>query len=257
MSTQALPAPPKLGFGFWAFIVFMLALTVLWIVLGVWQMQRLQWKEGLIAEVSTRMTAAPYDLPPASQWPGFDTSQFEYHPVKITGQFAATLPVLVFTSLSDAKGKYDGAGDWVLAPFTTDDGGTVFVNRGFVPQDNANAFLDLNSVPQGHMSITGLALPAEDPGPFTPAADPKTRTDWVTNPARLAAMTGTHGPVFPMSIDLPAGPPGALPQGGETTVEFPNNHLGYAFTWFGLAILTPGLLAYWVFRQLKPKSLPR
>jgi surfeit locus 1 family protein len=56
----------------------------------------------------------------------------------------------------------------------------------------------------------------------------------------------------PLTVDLPASAPGALPQGGETVVDFPNNHLGYAFTWFGFALLTPSLLAYWIWRQLRP-----
>ena len=57
------------------------------------------------------------------------------------------------------------------------------------------------------------------------------------------------GPYLPITVDLPAGPPGALPQGGGTVVEFPNNHLGYAITWFGFALLVPPLLWFWARRQ--------
>lgn len=256
MSEQAAPSPHRLGLGFWAFIGLMLALTALWIGLGIWQVERLQWKEGLIAEVSARLTAPPYDLPPVAEWPATDTSSFEYHPVKLSGQYAADAPVLVFTSLTEPKGKYAGAGYWIMAPFTPDGGGNVFVNRGFVPQDSARAFLDPKTVPQGHLELTGVALPAEKPGPFTPPPDRANHVDWIANAARLAAFDGISGSVFPLTVDLPAGPAGALPQGGETTVDFPNNHLGYAFTWFGLAILTPALLAYWVWRQLRPKAVP-
>ncbi len=53
----------------------------------------------------------------------------------------------------------------------------------------------------------------------------------------------------PVYIDLPAGPEGGLPQGGETVIEFPNNHLGYAMTWYGFALLVPFLLFFWVRRQ--------
>ena len=60
-------------------------------------------------------------------------------------------------------------------------------------------------------------------------------------------------PVLALTLDLPAGAPGELPQGGETTVDFPNNHFGYALTWFGFALLTPGLLAFWIWRQVRPK----
>jgi surfeit locus 1 family protein len=245
-----------MGAGFWGFVALMLALTALWIGLGVWQIERLQWKEGLIAEVDARLTAQPYDLPPATAWSAMESSTFDYHPVTLSGQYAAAEPVLVFTSLTEPKGKYAGAGYWIMTPFTPDGGGTVFINRGFVPQDSSRAFLDQNTVPKGHLSLTGIALPPEAPGPFTPPPDRTNHVDWIANASRLAAFDGISGPVFPLTVDLPAGPRGALPQGGETTVDFPNNHLGYAFTWFGLAILTPALLAYWVWRQVRPKSLP-
>ena len=262
MSGGIASEPRRLGAGFWGFIVFMLVLTVLWVVLGIWQLERLQWKEGLIAEVNARLTAPPYDLPPASEWATTDTSTFEYHAVRMSGRYAAAEPVLVFTSLTDPKGKYRGAGYWIMTPFNPDGGGTVFINRGFVPQDSARAYLDDNTVLKGHMSLTGTMLPAEVAGPFTPAPDRPKHVDWIANAKRLAAFDGLSGPIFPLTMDLPAGPAGALPQGGETTVDFPNNHLGYAFTWFGLAILTPALLGYWIWRQLRPnarppKSLPR
>ena len=62
-------------------------------------------------------------------------------------------------------------------------------------------------------------------------------------------------PVAPVYVDLPAGPAGSLPQGGETVVEFPNNHLGYAITWYGFALIVPILLFFWVRRQQAP-SVP-
>ncbi len=243
----------KVGAGFWAFIVLMLALTVLWIGLGVWQLDRLRWKEGLIAEVTTRLTQPPYELPPAAQWPALDLDSWAYHPVSATGQFLGGQTVLVFTSLSDARGKYSGAGYWVMTPLRTADG-VVFVNRGFVPQESAAAFAEGGTVTGGTVTVSGVALPAEAAGAFTPAADRVHRIDWVRDPVRLAAMAGITDPVFGMTLDLPAGDAGALPQGGETTIDFPNNHLGYALTWFGFALLTPALLAYWVFRQLRPKA---
>ncbi len=75
------------------------------------------------------------------------------------------------------------------------------------------------------------------------------------NTTRLAALAGPVAqPVAPIYIDLPALGEGALPQGGETVVSFPNNHLGYAITWFGFATLVPFLLFFWVRRQRAPKQ---
>jgi surfeit locus 1 family protein len=253
MSDPAHPRP-RLGFGFWAFIALMLVLTALWVGLGVWQVQRLQWKEALIAEVATRLTAPPYGMPSSADWPTLDPDAFDFHPVKVSGQYAQAGTVLVFTSLDQPKGRYSGAGYWVMTPFAVDGGGTVFINRGFVPQASATAFIDDKTVPKGHVFVTGIMIAADAAGPFTTVPDRPNHIDWIRDPARLAALDGLSGPVFPMTIDLPAGPAGALPQAGETIVDFPNNHLGYALTWFGLALLTPALLAYWVWRQLSPKA---
>jgi surfeit locus 1 family protein len=67
-------------------------------------------------------------------------------------------------------------------------------------------------------------------------------------------MAEIAGPLFGLTVDAPAGEAGALPQGGETVIEFPNNHFGYALTWFGFALLTPVLLAFWVYRQVRPTA---
>jgi surfeit locus 1 family protein len=246
-------ARPRLGFGFWSFIAFMLALTVLWIGLGIWQVNRLAWKEGLIAEVSGRLALPPRPLPSAEQWAGLDLSIYSYRPVTASGHYLNDKSILVFTSLSDAKGRFSGPGYWVMTPFQPDDGGTVFVNRGFVPQASGPAFLSGHAGPDGEQTLTGVALDAEMAGAFTPGPDRANRIEWVRDPTRLAALAGVEGPVFGMTVDAPAGEAGALPQGGETVIDFPNNHLGYALTWFGFAILTPSLLAYWVWRRLRPK----
>ena len=109
-------------------------------------------------------------------------------------------------------------------------------------------------MPTGPQSLTGIARVAEASGSFTPVADIANTIDWVRDPKRLAVFAETlPQPLLPFTVDLAAGAPGDLPQGGETMVEFPNNHLGYAMTWFGFALITPILLAFWLLRQRRPK----
>lgn len=253
MSLDAAPSRRRLGLGFWGFIVVMLGLTGLFAWLGQWQLDRLAWKETLIAQVNARLTQPPYELASVANWPQLDLDSFNYHPVTVTGRYEPEKTVLVFTSLSDAKGRYDGPGYWVMTPVAADGGGTVFVNRGFIPQKNASAFVTGGPVPQGETTITGIGVAPEAPGPFTPGPDKANHVEYVRDPARLAAMADVQGPVLGITIDAPATEPGALPQGGETTIDFPNNHFGYALTWFGFAAITPILLLVWILRQLRPK----
>lgn len=245
---------PVRGVRFWVFFVFMLALMALFVTLGTWQVERLTEKERLIANVTARSNEPAKPFPAFSEWKVFDTEGYDYRSVSLTGTYRPQGTILVFDSLGEPRGKFSGPGYWVMTPLMLVTGGTVFINRGFVPESSGPAFAEGGSVETGLISIAGIARDAEAIGSFTPSPDLTRRVEWVRNPTRLAAMAGDlPQPVAPVYVDLPAGPPGALPQGGETVIEFPNNHLGYAITWYGFALLVPFLLFFWVRRQqVKP-----
>jgi surfeit locus 1 family protein len=142
-----------------------------------------------------------------------------------------------------------------MTPFRLAGGGVVWIDRGYIPESAVPDYAESTDVSTEQQTLAGIALPAEVAGPFTPAPDAAHRIDWTRDPARLAKMLDPAlAPVAPIYVDLPADPSRVLPQGGETEVDFPNNHFGYALTWFGFAIITPVLLAYWVVRQLRPKA---
>lgn len=241
---------PMRGARFWGFLAFMLALMALFLWLGTWQLERLGEKERLIADVAARAGEPAKPFPDVAQWTVFDAGGYDYRPVSLTGTYRPEGTVLVFTSLTGQRGSLSGPGYWVMTPFVLATGGTVFVNRGFVPQASGAAFAQGGSTEPGLISVAGVARNAEMVGSFTPAPDIARRIEWVRSPSRLASLAGDlPQPVAPVYVDLPAGPPGALPQGGETVVEFPNNHLGYAITWYGFAIMVPFLLFFWARRQ--------
>lgn len=239
-----------LGLMTWIFVVLMLALAATCVWLGNWQMQRLAEKEALISAVDSRLGADPVPVPSADQWATLDLEALNYQPVSLVGSFRYNQTVTVFTSLASAKGPASGPGYWVVTPFVLADGGTVFVNRGFVPQDFQEAAVTDGQGDDGQVTISGLLRPAEPAGFMTPGPDTSNRIEWVRDPARLAAMVDPAlAPFAPFYVDLPAGPAGELPQGGETVVEFPNNHLGYAYTWYGFAIVAVVMLGFWFARE--------
>jgi surfeit locus 1 family protein len=244
---------------FWIFVLAMLALTALFLSLAKWQLDRLHWKEGLIAEAAQNMKLAPAAFPPEAQWPSLDPETFGYRPVTATGHYVPDQTIRVFVGLTEeAKGQYSGPGYWIMTPFVLDGGGTVFVDRGFVPEPMAEAFADDKTLPTGTMTISGATVPSEEAGMFTPAPDTAKRIDWARNIERMKAMLpAALQPVAPVYIDLPAGPRGALPQGGETEVDFPNNHLGYVYTWLGFALTTVIMLAEWIRRQVIGRASER
>lgn len=234
----------------WTFVVLMLALAVVCVGLGTWQMQRLAEKEALIAAVDSRLDADPIPVPPVDEWASLDLEQLNFQPVSLTGAFRYNQTVTVFTSLANARGPASGPGYWVVTPFMLADGGTVFVNRGFIPQDFQAAAVSDGEGDDSQVTISGLLRPGEAAGFMTPGPNTSERIEWVRDPVRLAAMVDpAMAPFAPFYVDLPAGPAGELPQGGETVVEFPNNHLGYAYTWYGFAIVAVVMLGFWLARQ--------
>lgn len=236
----------------WVFAVLMLALAATCVFLGTWQMERLAEKEALIAAVDARLNAAPIPAPAADTWPDLDVGALNFQPVSLSGHFAYDQTSTVFTSLADPKGRYGGPGYWVMTPFVLDAGGTVFVNRGFVPEQNQEEVIlgGLHEANEGDVTVSGLLRPGEPAGFMTPEINMSDRVAWVRDPASLATMIDPAlQPVAPFYVDLPAGVPDALPQGGETVISFPNNHLGYAYTWYGFAIVAIVMLGFWLWRQ--------
>jgi surfeit locus 1 family protein len=252
--TMAAALAARRSWGRAAFVVLMLALTAVFVILGLWQWQRLAEKEALIATVADRMDRAPVSFPAPGFWPTLDADFYDYRPLVLTGRYVPGDTVLVFTSLAEARGRQSGPGYWVMTPFALEGGGSIFINRGFVPQASGPAFATGDDLDSGTLTVTGIGRRPEATGSFTPGADAANRIEWVRDPARLARFAETAPtPIAPIYLDLPASTdPDALPQGGETVVEFPNNHLGYALTWFGFALLTPILLLFWLRRPPKP-----
>ncbi|MEO5804928.1 SURF1 family protein [Devosia sp.] len=229
------------------FAALMLALSALCVYLGTWQVHRLAEKVALIAAVDARLHAPAIPAPGKTEWAKLDTNALNFQPVTATGVLHTEQTIRIFTSLVDGRGPASGPGYWIVAPLTLADGGSIFVNRGFVPEAQSREYA--SRAPET-VTVSGLLRPAEAAGMFTPAASAADRIDWVRDPARLAAMvTPELGPFAPFYIDQAAGPTGTLPQGGETVIEFPNNHLGYAITWYGFAVVAVIMLGFWLWRQ--------
>ena len=221
--------------------------------LGVWQLKRLAWKEGLIAAVEERVLAPAVDIPSPGDWPKLNPRDYEYRHVRVFGVYDLAHQALVFRALSSPRGRYGGPGYLVMTPLRLADGETVLVNRGFVPEERKEA---ANDGPAGPTEITGLMRASEDRTWFTPADDPA-RGQWFTRDVEPIAQALNVGPHAPFSIDADANAdPAALPEGGETILEFPNNHLSYAMTWFGMALALAGVFIAFAVTQFKAAGVP-
>jgi surfeit locus 1 family protein len=210
-------------------IALILGAFVTLLGLGTWQMQRLAWKEGLIAQAETRPTLPAVPLQ-ALVDEGLEDA--DYRRVLLIGEFFGE-PVRVFTTLSDANGPYEGPGYWVLQPFETDSGQSVFVNRGFIPFELAPDAL-VRDAPIGTIRFEGLVRPDDPPDRFTPDPDLDQNILYRRSIAQLMQASGVSR-ALPITVDMPASAVGGLPQAGETKFTFSNRHFEYMLTWYGLA----------------------
>src|ERR1700733_261109 len=98
--------------------------VVLLIGLGVWQLERLQWKEGLIAQRRAAVAALPIAPPQTIA----EARGEAFRHVVATGGFRNDREIFLAASAEDG-----GSGYQVLTPLVMTDGRTIFVNRGFIP----------------------------------------------------------------------------------------------------------------------------
>jgi surfeit locus 1 family protein len=225
-----------------------LAFAVL-IGLGVWQIQRKAWKEGLITALTERLAAPPIALPPASAWPQLDQASEEYRSVRFTATFDNSREALVFAAASAFRPDVAdlGPGYWVMTPARLDDGSIVIVNRGFIPDGRQDPKTRPDGQLSGPVDIVGTMRWPDSRHWFTPGDDPAHNLWFTADPASIAAAKGIAAAApFYVEQEAPA-PPGDMPKPGKLAVDLPDNHLQYALTWFGLAAVLAGVFISWAF----------
>ena len=212
--------------------------------LGSWQMSRLAWKTELVHLVTSRMAADPAPAPSAADWPTLDLPNWTYRRVRLEGVYDFTKEARVYVNLSDAKGPLKGPGYFILTPLRLRDGSVVIVNRGFTPEQGGAIS---RGVGGQVTTVTGPLREPEDRNLFTPADQPASRMFFARDPNAIAAGLKIGG-AAPFTVDAEESGPGGLPQGGETRVNFPNRHMEYALTWYGLAATLAVFFGFFAWR---------
>jgi surfeit locus 1 family protein len=221
--------------GFFLFALLVVVALGVLVALGTWQLERLSWKEGLIAELNAKLSAKPADLPARERWQRLDAAADEFRRVAFPAEFLPGEEALVYSSGSSLRPDASGPGYWVFSPARLTGGSIVVVNRGFVPEGKQNPDTRREGHPSGVVDIVGVMRWPEQRGQFTPKDEPEKNLWFARDPAAMAAAK-KWGSVAPFYLDQEAPlPPGGLPKAGPLTANLPNNHLQYAVTWYGLA----------------------
>jgi surfeit locus 1 family protein len=225
--------------------LFALAAFVTFVGLGTWQIQRKAWKEALIATLEQRLSAAPVDLPPRERWGQLDPARDEFRHVKFSAAFVPGAEALVYAGSSALRRDVSGPGYWVLAPARLPAGGLVVINRGFVPEGRQDPATRSGGEIAGNAELVGVMRWPEPRGTFSPKDQPERNLWFVRDPIAIASAKG-WGDAAPFFIELESPQaPGGLPRAGALTVNLRNEHLQYAITWYGLAVVVIVMFAFW------------
>ncbi|WP_052754883.1 SURF1 family protein [Lampropedia cohaerens] len=260
---SSIPAPGRSKFKRRALLGFFLLNIFLFSSLGIWQVQRLGWKLDLIERVNARIHAEPADAPGPTQWSQLTRENAEYRRVLLQGELLPGQEVAVYTNTEL------GPGYWLFAPLLVRQAADsdapqaiVWVNRGYLPMPLRDPASRPGAEPARlPATVTGLLRFGDGKHLFLRDNVPQ-ENRWYRRDVKefSAARTLPQLPVAPYFVDAQASsvtPSWLTP--GLTQVNFRNNHLSYAITWFVLAALNVAAFIYLLWfeprqRRQRPQS---
>lgn len=228
------------------------ALPVLALLLGLgtWQVRRMHWKEALLARIAAAEAAPPQPLP----GPGAPPPE-PYAKVQATGRFDHGREALLGL---EVRGTTLGA--HLLTPLLLEAAPPLLVDRGWVPLERGAPV----ERPEGEVPVVGYVRPPDTRDWNSPRDDAAGRRFYTFDPAAIAEALGVPG-AAPFGLvalaPLPASRPGVpvleraeaprvLPAPARGLPRPNNPHLGYAITWYGLALALVGVFVAFARRRL-------
>lgn len=214
---------------------FFLAAFGTCMALGTWQVQRLAWKNGLIAQIAAANAQAPLTTLPDD---------------------ASELAVLQFRR-AELKGEWLGGTEFhltprywrdqfgysIITPFKLADGRILLINRGWVPADKKAPETRPETAVHGHATLSGLVRVGAERSYFTPPSSPE-KNLWFGRDVAQMAETARLTHVIPAMLDEVGEQDIAhLPIPSDGTIRLRNDHLSYLITWYGIAV---GILVIFV-----------
>jgi surfeit locus 1 family protein len=234
----------------WPSLTTMAMLATL-LAMGGWQLERLEWKRGLIAEMTERMAGPAIALPP----PPVDAAALRYRPIRLEGRFHHDRELYL-----EARSHKGRAGLHLVTPMTLDDGRVVLVDRGWLPPERrapeTRPESQIGTLVSGPVSLVATLRTGGWSGYefLRPENDPAGNAwVWMELP-RMAESTGLDGVVTGYYLIAGEAPKaGGLPIGRAPGIGMTNNHLIYAITWYALAF---ALLVIYLLHQSQPQPQP-
>jgi surfeit locus 1 family protein len=218
------------------------AMLAILLVLGTWQVQRLQWKRQVLAQIARAEAAPAIPLPAAPQ---------AFTKVQVTGELREDLAAFYGAQVRDTLAGTE-LGTQLIVPLQREQDGTILVDMGWVP----NKRLQPLGLTEGDVTLEGYIRPSEKPGLFSVSDDRASRQFFTLNTSSIGAALGLHD-VAPFVLVAMGQPPAqGYPDPAQHLPRPPNNHLSYAITWYGLAAALLLIFGLWTRELLTTGSSP-
>lgn len=210
--------------------------TVVLVSLGTWQLQRMAWKEGVIAEINARIASDPVALPDP-----IEVERDKYLPVAVSGTITEH-EIHLLASTRDAGAVYR-----LVSAFETEGGRRIMIDRGWIKTEEKDAARPAHAV-----DVVGNLHWPDERDSFTPANDVDGNIWFARDVDQMADVLKTEPVLLIVREDSDKGAIATpLP---VDTAALPNNHLEYVLTWYGLAIVWVAMTLYYLRRMRKTKK---
>lgn len=219
--------------------------------LGVWQLQRLEWKQGLITRLEERVKAEPITLAEVNERREAH-QDIEYLRTRVKGEYLHGKERHLYT-------VEDGKVGWrIITPLKLQTGRFVMVDRGFVPEALKQPSSRPGSPVDGWSLVTGIVRLPDNQRLFTPDNAPEKNVwHWRDLEGMASSVLSQEQmkqlePLFIQQENIPAMK--EWPQAGYSNINLPNKHLEYALTWFALAGVLLVVFAFYLRSRLRSRS---
>jgi surfeit locus 1 family protein len=213
-----------------------IAMLAVLLGLGTWQVERLHWKRGVLAQIA-RAEAAPAVPLPADPDP--------FSKVRVTGRLQEELSASYGAEVRDMRSGPQ-LGTQLIVPLDRDDGDPILVDLGWIPNSRPHPI----AWSEGEVTLEGYVHPADKPGLFSASDNPATRQFYTLDPAAIGAALGLRSVAPFVVVAIGSAPPEHYPDPARHLPRPPNNHLSYAITWFGLAAALVVIFVLWARKVL-------
>lgn len=234
--------------GLRGFFAFFLVTFVFLMVLGAWQLKRLEWKNNLIQAINQNLSAPPVDLDELITETVFQDKNPDYRRVTVIGVLEKTKPFKLLAKVHKYNHK-DQLGYHLIVPFTLLNGARVLVNLGWMPMDKT---IEEINFPKSPIEVSGLVKSTTGRTSYTPENNYETHEFFSLDPLEVARKK-TWPTLLPFYIVRLS--KGAFPQEYpvplEEKVHISNSHLEYALTWYLLALFWGLIFTFYARHHIK------